>query len=159
MPSPEQGQPWLGRRCSAEALLREPQPGRLLELNNPTKSSVLTLPHCLFKNVFSHRFVHCHLPKLSHKHGMIPVHYVMPWKEDMKNRKFTLKHADVVGIYTGATEDSLFLEHRERLCHGEERKHIREKIPQEMLIADIPIHSHLSRYQKSVIAHGWRMKL
>uniref|UniRef100_A0A8C3T7M0 Testis expressed 43 n=1 Tax=Chelydra serpentina TaxID=8475 RepID=A0A8C3T7M0_CHESE len=105
------------------------------------------------------KLVHCHLPKLSRKHGMIPVHYVMPWKEDMKNRTFILKHADDVGIYTGATEDSLFLEHRERLCHGEERKHIREKIPQEILIADIPIHSHLSRYQKSVIAHAWRMKL
>uniref|UniRef100_A0A674KC37 Sperm microtubule inner protein 10 n=1 Tax=Terrapene triunguis TaxID=2587831 RepID=A0A674KC37_9SAUR len=103
--------------------------------------------------------VHCHLPKLSHKHGMIPTHYVMPWKEDMKNRKFTLKHAEVVGVYTGATEDSLFLEHRERLCHGEERKHIREKIPQEIMIADIPIYSHLSRYQKSVIAQAWRMKL
>lgn len=63
----------------------------VVSVNNPTKSSVLTLPHCLFKYVFSHRFVHCHLPKLSHKHGMIPVHYVMPWKEDMKNRKFTLK--------------------------------------------------------------------
>ncbi|XP_032654441.1 sperm-associated microtubule inner protein 10 [Chelonoidis abingdonii] len=103
--------------------------------------------------------VHCHLPKLSRKHGMIPMHYVMPWKEDMKNRKFTLKHAEVVGIYTGATEDNLFLEHRERLCHGEERKHVQEKIPQEIMIVDIPIYSHLSRYQKSVIAHAWRMKL
>nr|XP_025043248.1 testis-expressed protein 43-like isoform X2 [Pelodiscus sinensis]XP_025044007.1 testis-expressed protein 43 isoform X3 [Pelodiscus sinensis] len=105
------------------------------------------------------KFVHCHLPQLSNKHGMIPAHYVMPWKEDMKNRKFTLKHAAVVGIYTGATEDCLFLEHRERLCHGEERKCIREKIPLEMPIEDIPIHSHLSRYQKSVVAHAWRLKL
>ncbi|XP_062456204.1 sperm-associated microtubule inner protein 10 [Rhea pennata] len=103
--------------------------------------------------------VNCHLPKFSSKHGMIPELYVMPWKQDMKNRKLILKHAELAGIYAGALEDSLFLEHRERLCHGEERKSLQEKMPPEMLIADIPIYSHLSRYQSSVIALACRRKL
>lgn len=45
-----------------------------------------------FKTCFmSPRLTHCHLPELSRKHGMIPDQYVMPWKEDMKNRHFALK--------------------------------------------------------------------
>ncbi|KYO20595.1 testis-expressed protein 43 [Alligator mississippiensis] len=105
------------------------------------------------------RLTHCHLPELSRKHGMIPDQYVMPWKEDMKNRHFALKHAKLAGIYSGAVEDSLFLEHRERHCHGEDRKLLRKKISYEMVIQDVPLHCPLSRYQKSAIAHACRRKL
>ncbi|KAM8792544.1 sperm-associated microtubule inner protein 10 [Eudromia elegans] len=111
------------------------------------------------KVFLSSRLANCHLPKFSNKNGMIPERYVMPWKQDMKNRKLILKNAELAGIYAGALEDSLFLGHRERLCHGEERKSIQEKMPKEMLIADIPIYSHLSRYQSSVIAFACRRKL
>uniref|UniRef100_A0A8D0HDB6 Sperm microtubule inner protein 10 n=1 Tax=Sphenodon punctatus TaxID=8508 RepID=A0A8D0HDB6_SPHPU len=90
---------------------------------------------------------------------MIPKFYVMPWKEAMKHRNITLKHAEQVGLYSGAVEDSLFLNKSERLCHGEDRKQVWNKIPQKMLTADIPIYSHLSRYHKSVVALGFRLKL
>uniref|UniRef100_A0A7M4EZW6 Uncharacterized protein n=1 Tax=Crocodylus porosus TaxID=8502 RepID=A0A7M4EZW6_CROPO len=69
------------------------------------------------------------------------------------------KHAKLAGIYSGAVEDSLFLKHRERHCHGEDRKLLQKKISYEMVIQDVPLHSPLSRYQKSAIAHAWRKKL
>ncbi|KAM3848115.1 sperm-associated microtubule inner protein 10 [Vipera latastei] len=104
-------------------------------------------------------FIHCHLPSFSCKHGMIPKHYVMPWKQDMKYRALHLQHADQVELYSGAREDTLFLEKSERLCHGEDRKKLMQKVPQEEIIVDIPIYSHLSRYHKSMLAYGFRVKL
>ncbi|XP_048359456.1 testis-expressed protein 43 [Sphaerodactylus townsendi] len=104
-------------------------------------------------------FVHCHLPRFSYRHGMIPNLYVMPWKQDMKYRKIKLKHADLVGLYSGASEDTLFLDKRERHCHGEDRNQLLLKVPQQMAIADIPIYSHLSRYHKSMVAYGFRLRL
>ncbi|XP_066469435.1 sperm-associated microtubule inner protein 10 [Tiliqua scincoides] len=103
----------------------------------------------------------CHLPRFSHKHGMVPKHYVMPWKQDMKYRTMAIKHAELVGIYSGATEDTLFWENSERHCHGEDRNKIQQKAPpqMQMLNADIPIYSHLSRYHKSMVAYGVRIKL
>ncbi|XP_053144386.1 testis-expressed protein 43 [Hemicordylus capensis] len=103
--------------------------------------------------------IHCHLPRFSYRHGMIPKHYVMPWKQDMKYRKMTLQHADLVGIYHGAPEDTLFLNKSERHCHGEDRKKVLQKVPQQMAVEDIPIYSHLSRYHKSMVAYGFRIKL
>ncbi|XP_061464396.1 sperm-associated microtubule inner protein 10 [Rhineura floridana] len=103
--------------------------------------------------------IHCHLPRFSYRHGMIPKLYVMPWKQDMKYRALALKHADLVGLYTGAPEDTLFLDKCERHCHGEDRKQLLQKVPQQMAVEDIPIYSHLSRYHKSMVAYGFRIKL
>ncbi|XP_062985543.1 sperm-associated microtubule inner protein 10 [Elgaria multicarinata webbii] len=103
--------------------------------------------------------VHCHLPRFSYRHGMFPKLYVMPWKQDMKYRKLILKHADNVGLYTGAPEDTLFLDKCERHCHGEDRKQLLMKVPHQMTVVDIPIYSHLSRYHKSMVAYGFRIKL
>ncbi|XP_042310432.1 testis-expressed protein 43 [Sceloporus undulatus] len=103
--------------------------------------------------------IHCHLPRFSYRHGMIPKHYVMPWKQDMTYRKINLKHADNAGIYTGSPEDTLFLDKSERHCHGEDRKKLLQKVPEKMAIQDIPIYSHLSRYHKSIVSYGFRIKL
>ncbi|XP_070600313.1 sperm-associated microtubule inner protein 10 [Erythrolamprus reginae] len=105
------------------------------------------------------RFIHCHLPTFSGKHGMMPERYVMPWKQDMKYRALHLQHADQVDLYSGAREDTLFLEKSERYCHGEDRKKIMQKVPQEPIVVDIPIYSHLSKYHKSMVAYGFRIKL
>uniref|UniRef100_A0A8B9X010 Sperm microtubule inner protein 10 n=1 Tax=Bos mutus grunniens TaxID=30521 RepID=A0A8B9X010_BOSMU len=100
-----------------------------------------------------------HLPRFSLKQGMIPRHYVMPWKQNMKFRNVNLKHAEACGIHAGPLEDSLFLDHSERLCHGEDRKVVLKKGPPEIKIADMPLHSPLSRYQSTVISHGFRRRL
>ncbi|ELR62481.1 sperm-associated microtubule inner protein 10 [Bos mutus] len=100
-----------------------------------------------------------HLPRFSLKQGMIPRHYVMPWKQNMKFRNVNLKHAEACGIHAGPLEDSLFLDHSERLCHGEDRKAVLKKGPPEIKIADMPLHSPLSRYQSTVISHGFRRRL
>ncbi|XP_010844620.1 PREDICTED: testis-expressed sequence 43 protein [Bison bison bison] len=100
-----------------------------------------------------------HLPRFSLKQGMIPRHYVLPWKQNMKFRNVNLKHAEACGIHAGPLEDSLFLDHSERLCHGEDRKVVLKKGPPEIKIADVPLHSPLSRYQSTVISHGFRRRL
>ncbi|KAM8960776.1 sperm-associated microtubule inner protein 10 [Pelodytes ibericus] len=96
---------------------------------------------------------HSHLAEKSRRHPLFPKYYVMPWKQDMVNRQLILKHAIMAGVYTGACEDTLFLENKERLCHGEERKHIMEKmtVPSEKRLTAFPLHSPLSRYQSNVI--------
>ncbi|XP_072269888.1 sperm-associated microtubule inner protein 10 [Pyxicephalus adspersus] len=97
--------------------------------------------------------VHSHAPEFNRRHPIIPKHYVMPWKQDMVNRKLILRHADQSGVYRGPHEESLFLENKERLCHGEDRHFIMEKIkmPLQMEHTDLPLHSSLSRYQSYVI--------
>ncbi|XP_007940405.1 testis-expressed protein 43 [Orycteropus afer afer] len=103
-----------------------------------------------------YKFIDVHLPQFSLKQGIIPSRYVMPWKENMKFRNMNMKHAKACGIDTGPLEDSLFLNHSERLCHGEDRKAVLGKVPPETKLADIPLHSPLSRYQSTVISHGFR---
>ncbi|XP_008066042.1 testis-expressed protein 43 [Carlito syrichta] len=105
------------------------------------------------------KYEEIHLPRFSLKQGMIPRHYVMPWKESMKFRNVYLKQAEACGIHTGPLEDSLFLNHSERLCHGENRKVVLKKVPPEIKITDMPLHSPLSRYQSTVISHGFRRRL
>ncbi|XP_002710219.1 sperm-associated microtubule inner protein 10 [Oryctolagus cuniculus] len=105
------------------------------------------------------RYEEIHLPRFSVKQGLIPRRYVMPWKQNMKFRNLNLKQADACGIYAGPLEDSLFLTHSERLCHGEERRVVLKKGPPEIRIADLPLHSPLSRYQSTVISHGFRRRL
>ncbi|XP_021006673.1 testis-expressed protein 43 [Mus caroli] len=100
-----------------------------------------------------------HLPRFSLKQGMIPTRYVMPWKENMKFRNVNLKQAEACGIYAGPLEDSLFWGYSERLCHGEDRKAVLKKGLPEIKIADMPLHSPLSRYQSTVISHGFRRRL
>ncbi|XP_070791793.1 sperm-associated microtubule inner protein 10 [Pituophis catenifer annectens] len=115
--------------------------------------------HISIQSCFHMLFIHCHLPRFSCKHGMFPNLYVMPWKQDMKYRALHLQHADQVELYSGPREDTLFLEKSERHCHGEDRKKVMQKVPHEDIIVDIPIYSHLSRYHKSMVAYGFRVKL
>ncbi|XP_020940362.1 testis-expressed protein 43 [Sus scrofa] len=107
----------------------------------------------------AHKFEAIHLPRFSLKQELIPRHYVMPWKENMKFRKVNLKHAEACRIHAGPLEDTLFLNHSERLCHGEDRKVVLKKGPPEIKIADMPLHSPLSRYQSTVISLGFRRRL
>ncbi|XP_073480938.1 sperm-associated microtubule inner protein 10 [Aquarana catesbeiana] len=103
--------------------------------------------------------VHSHIPEFTRRHPMIPKRYVMPWKQDMVNRKLILRHAGQSGVHTGPQEESLFLENKERLCHGEDRHFIMEKmkIPSHMQHTDLSLHSSLSRYQSYMINQRSRM--
>lgn len=102
---------------------------------------------------------HSHISEFSRRHPIIPKRYVMPWKQDMVNRKLITRHADLAGLYTGAQEESLFLQNKERLCHGEEHHIIMEKmkIPLQHRMTDFPLHSPLSRYQSYMINQKTRM--
>ncbi|XP_066459232.1 sperm-associated microtubule inner protein 10 [Eleutherodactylus coqui] len=103
--------------------------------------------------------VQSHISEFSRRHPIIPKRYVMPWKQDMVNRKLITGHADLAGLYRGPQEDSLFLQNKERLCHGEERHIITKKlkIPSLHQMTDFPLHSHLSRYQSYMINQKTRM--
>ncbi|XP_063817132.1 sperm-associated microtubule inner protein 10 [Pseudophryne corroboree] len=102
---------------------------------------------------------HSHAPEFSRRHPAIPKRYVLPWKQDMVNRKLIIQHAALAGVYRGPQEESLFLENKERLCHGEEYQFIMEKMktPSEKQITDIPMHSPLSRYKSYIINQKSRM--
>ncbi|XP_072506560.1 sperm-associated microtubule inner protein 10 isoform X2 [Notamacropus eugenii] len=100
-----------------------------------------------------------HLPRFSFKQGLIPRHYVMSWKQDMKFRKVHLKHAQLSGIHPGPLEETLFLDRAERLCHGEERDAVLKKYPPHVKITDMPLYSPLSKYQSTIISHGYRRQL
>uniref|UniRef100_A0A8C4LXM0 Testis expressed 43 n=1 Tax=Equus asinus asinus TaxID=83772 RepID=A0A8C4LXM0_EQUAS len=115
--------------------------------------------NCSDENSYKPATNEVHLPRFSFKQRLIPGRYVMPWKENMKFRNVNLKHAEACGIYAGPLEDSLFLNHSERLCHGEDRKVVLKKGPPEAKVADMPLHSPLSRYQSTVISHGYRRRL
>ncbi|MBN3318371.1 TEX43 protein, partial [Atractosteus spatula] len=99
------------------------------------------------------RLVHLHLPIFTPNHPMIPKHYVMQWKKDMKNRELILKNAALAKIPHGPHEDSLYWEHQERLCHGQERTGKLDtttyNFPQSNM--KIPITSHYSKYKSSLI--------
>ncbi|XP_075710910.1 sperm-associated microtubule inner protein 10 [Rhinoderma darwinii] len=100
-----------------------------------------------------------HVSEFSRIHPNIPKRYVMPWKQDMVNRKLITRHADLAGLYRGPQEESLFLQNKERLCHGEEHHIIMEKmkIPSQPRMTDFPLHSPLSRYQSYMINQKSRM--
>ncbi|XP_077136924.1 sperm-associated microtubule inner protein 10 [Ranitomeya variabilis] len=104
-------------------------------------------------------FAHTHVSEFSRRHPIIPKRYVMPWKQDMVNRKLITRHADLAGLYRGPQEESLFLENKERLCHGEEHHIIMEKmkVPSQHRMTDFPLHSPLSRYQSYMINQKARM--
>ncbi|KAM5193293.1 sperm-associated microtubule inner protein 10 [Mantella aurantiaca] len=97
--------------------------------------------------------VHSHISEFTRRHPIIPKRYVMPWKQDMVNRKLILRHAGQSGVFQGPQEESLFLENKERLCHGEDRHFIMKKIniPSQTQHTDLPMHSSLSRYQSYMI--------
>ncbi|XP_027805087.2 sperm-associated microtubule inner protein 10 [Marmota flaviventris] len=126
------------------------------------KDSDLTLSNdCSDDNSYNpaNKYDETHLPRFSLKQGMIPARYVMPWKENMEFRNVNRKKAEACGIHTGPLEDSLFLDHSERLCHGEDRTIVLKKGPPEIKITDMPLHSPLSKYQSTVISHGFRRRL
>ncbi|MEE6523635.1 hypothetical protein FKM82_022627, partial [Ascaphus truei] len=67
-------------------------------------------------------------------------------------------NAELAGTYKGPHEESLFLENKERLCHGEERKTVMEKISQpQMQITHFPLHSPLSKYKSYMTSQRSRM--
>ncbi|XP_040276142.1 testis-expressed protein 43 [Bufo bufo] len=102
---------------------------------------------------------HSHVSEFSRRHPIIPKRYVMPWKQDMVNRKLITRHADLAGLYRGPQEESLFLQNKERLCHGEDCHVIMEKlkIPLQQRMTEFPLHSPLSRYQSYMINQNTRM--
>ncbi|XP_035236033.1 testis-expressed protein 43-like [Anguilla anguilla] len=91
---------------------------------------------------------HHHVPAFSVRHPMIPKLYVMPWKQDMKNQRLLLK----AQVPRRPHEESLFLEGRERLCHGQGRAgSLDPTAPAPPLTCrPPPIASHLSRYNSSL---------
>ncbi|KAI1900254.1 hypothetical protein AGOR_G00048100 [Albula goreensis] len=98
------------------------------------------------------KLAHSHIPAFSVRHPMIPKLYVMPWKQDMKNQRLLLMNANLAQIPVGPHEESLCLEQRERLCHGQDRTGPLDSSahspPQTCLPP--PIASHLSRYNSSL---------
>uniref|UniRef100_A0A3Q4MU62 Testis expressed 43 n=1 Tax=Neolamprologus brichardi TaxID=32507 RepID=A0A3Q4MU62_NEOBR len=82
---------------------------------------VIKLPknHTSYPVLFTPRRSSCHVPTFSARHPMIPKLYVMPWKQDMKNRRLLMKAA-LVGIPVVPLEESLCFCGRERLCHSQD---------------------------------------
>ncbi|KAJ8285251.1 hypothetical protein GJAV_G00024660 [Gymnothorax javanicus] len=83
---------------------------------------------------------------------MIPKLYVMPWKQDMENRRLLLKNAGLAQISSRPHEESLFLGSKERLCHGQSRVGQLDPgtpAPPQTCLPP-PIASPLSRYNSSL---------
>nr|XP_033815079.1 testis-expressed protein 43 [Geotrypetes seraphini] len=103
-------------------------------------------------------YVHTHVPIWSQRHPIVPKRYVMAWKQDMENRKLLLKTAAHVQLHTGPEEESLFLENKERLCHGEDRESIlKKRTKHQFSLMNIPLHSHFSRHISALI--NWKCRL
>ncbi|XP_077971885.1 sperm-associated microtubule inner protein 10-like isoform X2 [Styela clava] len=94
-----------------------------------------------------------HMPSFSRLHPIIPKRYVPEWKTDMVNRTRLIKNAKQAGIYPGPHDESLFLEKRERLNHGEKRGYVVVKTtaaPRRELLRP-PFPSHMSKYQSELM--------
>ncbi|XP_062310780.1 sperm-associated microtubule inner protein 10-like [Osmerus eperlanus] len=105
------------------------------------------------ENINVHGQSRCHAPKFSRRHPMIPKLYVMPWKQDMKNQRLLMKNAGLVEVPCVDQEESLYLEGRERLCHGQDRKELSNTssiIPGQSGATALNA-SHLSRYNSSAV--------
>ncbi|XP_006002780.1 sperm-associated microtubule inner protein 10 [Latimeria chalumnae] len=98
--------------------------------------------------------LHCHIPKFSPCHPIIPSQYVMGWKMEFKFREQIAKSVQQAGIPNSLTEKSLFQGNKERLCHGEDRRKIQEKIQYQdtSKFQCPPRHSHLYKYNSSLIS-------
>ncbi|XP_040897456.1 testis-expressed protein 43-like [Toxotes jaculatrix] len=102
-----------------------------------------------------------HIPAFSARHPMIPKLYVMPWKQDMKNRSLLMKNAALAGIPVVPLEESLCFCGRERLCHGQDTNHrstsssssssSSSSAPLSQTGLTAHHSSHLSRYNSSVV--------
>lgn len=94
-----------------------------------------------------------HFPKFSKYHPLIPRRYVQGWKNDMKNRKQLISHAVESYIYPGPHDESLYLQRRERLNHGEARCCVERKIepPDRFYLLHPLFYHHLSRYQSGLM--------
>ncbi|CAK8680454.1 unnamed protein product [Clavelina lepadiformis] len=94
-----------------------------------------------------------HLPSFSRLHPVIPKLYVPEWKTDMENRTRLIQNAKLAGIYPGPHDESLFLEKRERLTHGEKRGYVETKTlsPDRKTLLRPSFPSHMSRYQSGLM--------
>ncbi|XP_078253125.1 sperm-associated microtubule inner protein 10-like [Rhinoraja longicauda] len=102
-----------------------------------------------------------HTPVFSVLHPCIPRLYVMPWKQNMKNRRLILLHQKLHNIPDDEGEESLFWEKRERLCHGEDRRCLEDQMNQLTpgYILNFPMSSHLSRYGGTMIRRWGRSRV
>ncbi|XP_039476216.1 testis-expressed protein 43-like [Oreochromis aureus] len=100
----------------------------------------------------------CHIPTFSARHPMIPKLYVMPWKQDMKNRRLLMKNAALAGIPVVPLEESLCFCGRERLCHSQDSAYSTTSSSTSSSSppfsqTGLPAHcsSHFSRYNSSAV--------
>uniref|UniRef100_H2YAH7 Uncharacterized protein n=1 Tax=Ciona savignyi TaxID=51511 RepID=H2YAH7_CIOSA len=99
------------------------------------------------------KFTVQHVPSFSKLHPVIPKRYVPGWKTDMENRTRLIQNAKLAGIYPGPHDESLFLEKRERITHGEKRDFVVSKTvsPDRKTLLSPPFPSHMSRYQSELM--------
>ncbi|XP_068560081.1 sperm-associated microtubule inner protein 10-like [Cebidichthys violaceus] len=97
-----------------------------------------------------------HIPRFSARHPMIPKLYVMPWKQDMKNRRLLMKNAALAEIPVVPLEESLWFCGQERLCHNQDSSHLSSSSSSSSLAPLLTAHhsSHFSRYNSSVVTTG-----
>ena len=105
--------------------------------------------------------------KFSSYHPIIPKNYTPGWIQDMKNRELIVQNANICNLPYKGTEETLFLENRERLAFKEAQDNatmlssstkiksfqIQERVIRREGIEErskrIPLHSPLSKYQSS----------
>ena len=105
--------------------------------------------------------------KFSSYHSIIPKNYTPGWIQDMKNRELIVQNANICNLPYKGTEETLFLENRERLAFKEAQDNatmlssstkiksfqIQERVIRREGIEErskrIPLHSPLSKYQSS----------
>ncbi|XP_032809373.2 sperm-associated microtubule inner protein 10 [Petromyzon marinus] len=101
--------------------------------------------------------VEMHTPKFTSRHPLMPQRYVMPWKQDMKNRALILENAKRAGLYWGPHEESLFFDRAQRLCHGQGGYYVEAPFCLTMersALLEPSLHSPLSRHQ--TLLKAWR---
>ena len=105
--------------------------------------------------------------RFSSYHPIIPKNYTPGWIQDMKNRELIVQNANICNLPYKGTEETLFLENRERLAFKEAQDNatmlssstttnnnyqIQEsgrREGTEERSKRIPLHSPLSKYQSS----------
>lgn len=104
---------------------------------------------------------HVGLPQFSPYHPVIPKLYTPGWKLDMPNRFHIMENCTMAGVVYQPTEASMYWEKRERLDKNGPRKQPNDDgdddddddgIPEREKLLRPPIHSHLSKYQSSLMS-------